>query len=132
MKFKRRMHNSFTLAQPEITPLINCIFLLLIFFMLASSFTAISGINVKLPKIITSQYLSPQTLFIAISSADTIYMQDKAITLKDVEILLKKGRYNAVFIKSDKNVSLGVLTGIWSICKKLGIEKIGIANTYEE
>ncbi|MDP2923310.1 MAG: biopolymer transporter ExbD [Candidatus Omnitrophota bacterium] len=132
MRFKRRIREEAGLTQIDIAPLIDCIFLLLIFFMLTSSFIAIPGINVKLPRAITSEDMNPQALTVVISSEDIIYIQDKPITLKDVETFLKKGKYNAIFIKSDRNASLGSVVGVWDICKKFGIEKIGIATTYEE
>ncbi|MBI5415209.1 MAG: biopolymer transporter ExbD, partial [Candidatus Omnitrophica bacterium] len=49
MKFKRHTKLEHGLKQIDIAPLIDLMFLLLIFFMLTSSFTLQSGINVKLP-----------------------------------------------------------------------------------
>jgi biopolymer transport protein ExbD len=127
MKFKRRLREQVGLTQIDIAPLINCVFLLLIFFMLVSSFISIPGINVKLPRAITSEDINPQTLTIVISSKGVIYVQGIALALKDAEKFIKEGKYKAIFIKSDRSTSLGAVMGVWDICKKLGIEKIGIA-----
>ena len=132
MKFKERLAIEAGLRQIDIAPLIDCVFLLLIFFMLTSSFIVIPGINVRLPKALTSEEISTQTLTIVISSEDIIYLEDKPQTLKEVEAFLKQGKYGSIFIKSDRDASLGAVVGIWDICKKLGIEKIGIATTYED
>jgi biopolymer transport protein ExbD len=132
MKFKRRLHEQAGLTQIDIAPLIDCIFQLLIFFMLTSSFISIPGINVKLPRAITSEDINPQALSIVISSEDIIYVLDKPVLLKDMEKLIKTGKYKAIFIKSDRDASLGTVVSVWDICKKLGIEKIGIATTYDE
>jgi biopolymer transport protein ExbD len=132
VKFKRRVGVEAGLTQIDIAPLIDVVFQLLIFFMLTSSFIAIPGINVKLPKALTSDTINVQALTIVISSEDIMYVQDKHITLKELENFIKKEKYNSIFIKSDRDASLGTVVGVYDVCKKLGIEKIGIATTYEE
>ena len=132
MKFKQRLKVESGLKQIDIAPLIDCIFLLLIFFMLTSSFIVMPGINVKLPKALTSEQVNTQTLTVVISSEDIIYIDQEVFTMKEVEEALKKKGYDSIFIKSDRDASLGVVVGIWDLCKRSGIEKIGIATTYEE
>jgi len=132
MKFKKRVRLEIGLKQIDIAPLIDCIFILLIFFMLTSSFIVVPGINVKLPKALTSDEVNSQSLTIVISSEDIIYLDEKPQTLKEVESFLRKDNYSAIFIKSDRDASLGAVVGVWDICKRLGIEHIGIATTYSE
>ena len=132
MKFKKRVRLEIGLKQIDIVPLIDCVFILLIFFMLTSNFIIVPGINVKLPKALTSEEVNSQSLIIVISSEDIIYLDGKPQTLKEVEGFLKKDNYNAIFIKSDRDASLGAVVGVWDICKRLGIERIGIATTYSE
>ena len=132
MIFKKRVLAEAGLRQIDIAPLIDCIFILLIFFMLTSSFIVMPGINVKLPKALTSEEVDTQTLTIVISSEDIIYLQGEAKTPKAVEEFVKKGKYDSIFIKADRDASLGAVVGIWDICKNSGISKIGIATTYEE
>jgi biopolymer transport protein ExbD len=132
VRFKKRVRVEAGLRQIDIAPLIDCIFLLLIFFMLTSSFIVMPGINVKLPKALTSEEVKVQTLTIVISSEDIIYLNGEPKTLKEVDDFVKKGRYDSIFIKADRDASLGAVVGIWDVCKRAGIEKIGIATTYEE
>lgn len=132
MRFKKSVHLEAGLRQIDIAPLIDCIFLLLIFFMLTSSFIVIPGINVKLPKALTSEEVDRRSLIVVISSEDIIYLEGKPYPIKEIEDFLKKANYNSIFIKADRDASLGAVVRIWDICKRLGIEKIGIATTYEE
>jgi biopolymer transport protein ExbD len=131
MKFKKSARVEAGLHQIDIAPLIDCIFLLLIFFMLTSNFVVMPGINVKLPKALTSEQVDVRSLTLVVSSEDIVYLQDKPYSFKEVEDLLKKNKYDSIFIKADRDASLGVVVRIWDICKKLEIEKIGIATTYE-
>ena len=130
MRFKRRLKRELFLKTIELTPLIDCVFLLLIFFMLTSSFVLVPGINVKLPKAVTSQRLTFQRVVIVITSEDIIYLKNKPVTLKELFDTLKKERVEVVLIKADRDASLGRVVEVWDICRKLGIEKIGIATTY--
>ena len=120
------------MQQIDIAPLIDCIFLLLIFFMLTSSFMVIPGVNIKLPKALTSEEIDPKSLIVVISSEDIIYLEDKPCTIKEVNNVVEKGNFGSIFIKADRDASLGAVVKIWDLCKKIGIEKIGIATTYEE
>jgi biopolymer transport protein ExbD len=132
VKFKKRVRVEAGLRQIDIAPLIDCIFLLLIFFMLTSNFIVIPGINVKLPKALTSDEVDTQTLTVVISSEDIFYLDDKPVTLGELEGFLKGKKHSSIFIKSDRDASLGVVVGVWDLCKRCGIEKIGIATTYEQ
>jgi biopolymer transport protein ExbD len=132
MKFKKRLLVEAGLRQFDIAPLIDCVFILLIFFMLTSNFVVMPGINIRLPKTITSEQLNAQTLTIIVSSEDIIYFEGKPITTQELDKVIKKNRYNSIFIRADRDASLGAIVEVWDICKRRGIEKIGIATTSAE
>lgn len=132
MKFRKSARIEVGLRQIDIAPLIDCIFLLLIFFMLTSSFIVIPGVNVKLPKALAPEEIDAQSLTVVISSEDIIYLEGKPLTVKEIEDFIKEGNFASIFIKADRDASLGIVVKIWDVCKRFGIEKIGIATTYEE
>ena len=132
MRFKKRLTIESGLKQMDIAPLIDCVFLLLIFFMLTSNFIVVPGINVKLPKAVTSEVVNSKTLTIVISSEDLIYVEGEPFNLNKLEEYLGRLKNTSIFIKSDKDATIGIVVGVWDICKKLGIEKIGIATTYQD
>ena len=132
MRFKKSVRVEAGLHQIDIAPLIDCIFLLLIFFMLTSNFIIVPGINVKLPKVSTSEEVDTRVLTIAISSEDIIYLEGKPCTIKEVEDYIRKRRQDSIFIKADRDATVGVVVRIWDLCKRFGIEKIGIATTFED
>jgi len=132
MKFRKSARIEAGLRQIDIAPLIDCIFLLLIFFMLTSSFIVIPGVNVKLPKALAPEEIDVRSLTVVISSEDIIYLDGEPLTVKEVEDFIKEGKFASIFIKADRDASLGVVVKIWDVCKRFGIEKIGIATTYDE
>jgi len=131
MKFKKRARIEAGLRQIDIVPLIDCVFLLLIFFMLTSNFVVIPGVNVNLPKVLTHESVDARTLTVTISSEDIIYVEDKAYALGDIEDFIKQEKFNSIFIKADRDASFGIFAKIYDICKRLGITKISYATTYD-
>jgi len=131
VRFKRRVRLETGLKQIDIAPLIDCVFLLLIFFMLTSSFIVVPGINVKLPKALTSEAIPQSSVTVTISSEDIIYVEDEVVLEDELHEYLRMRKVQAVFIKADRDSSLGTMVRVWDICKKLGIEKIGVATTYQ-
>ena len=134
MKFKRHSKLEFGLRQIDIAPLIDCVFLLLIFFMLSSSFTSQSAISVKLPKAVTSDTIKEENLTVTITSENVIYFDGKVTTLKELNLALAKSsmKNRSLLIKADRRSSVGRIVDVWDICRKLGIERINIATNQEE
>ena len=133
MKLKKQAKLEYGLGQIDIAPLVDVIFLLLIFFMLSSSFTFQSGINVKLPKAVTSDILREENLIVTITSENIIYLNNDVITLKELETRLSQPdtRARPLLIKADRRASVGRIVDVWDLCRNLGIERINIATKQE-
>ena len=128
MKFKRH-----TKLEHGLEPLIDVIFQLLVFFMLSSSFTFQSGINVKLPKAVTSDIIKEENLIITITSENIIYLNSNISTLEELKSELEKikGKNNPILIKADRRSSVGRIVDVWDLCRNLGIERINIATNQD-
>ncbi|MCR4338089.1 MAG: biopolymer transporter ExbD [Candidatus Omnitrophica bacterium] len=131
MRFKRNLKLEKGLEQINIAPLIDVVFLLLIFFMLTSSFTFQSGINVRLPKAVTSDTVQEEGFMITITAEDVIYLGDSVITVKELKKQLShpENKSLPVMIKADRRASMGRIVDVWDLCRDLGIERINIATT---
>jgi len=115
-------------------PLLDVIFLLLIFFLLLSSFVFQSGIVVKLPKAITSEVIKEENLIITMTSEDVLYINDKVSTMKTLrqELGKRENKKRLILIKADRRASLGRIIDIWDLCRELGIERVNIATNQEK
>jgi biopolymer transport protein ExbD len=130
--------------KPEInmTPLIDAVFLLLIFFMVATSFAPIPGILVKLPPPgMPQSSQTPQNLILRISdpdpgvpngvmvlneniiSVDRLLVAFQAATLKQKEMLI---------IQSGRSVLHGQIVEVMDLAKRADIKKIGFAMVARE
>ena len=133
MKFKRHTKIEQGLEQINIAPLVDVIFQLLIFFMLSSSFTFQTGINVKLPRAVTSDVINEDNLLITVTSENITYLNNQIVTIDELKKQLKKtaDKNRMILIKADRRASVGRIVDVWDLCRKLGIEKINIATNQE-
>jgi len=131
VKFKRR--TEFKKGQLDIAPLIDVVFLLLIFFMLTSSFIFQPGIKVNLPKALTSEALHEKSLVILVTDTDVIYLNNRAITTKELNSRLRIAakEKKPLLIKADRHASMGKIVEIWDMCRDAGISQINIATSQE-
>lgn len=130
MKFKQ--HLQIEDAQLNMVPLINCIFLLLIFFLLTSSFVSQPGIKITLPKAVTSEVVQKNTIVITITYDNRFYLNEAPVTLVELKSKLEKAsNTEPVLIKADRDVALSKVVNIWDFCRDIGIKQVNIATNQE-
>ena len=129
MKFKRRVF--LETGHLDIAPLIDIVFLLLIFFMLTSSFIFQPGIKINLPKALTSEVIQRENLIIIITADDSIYINERRIDREELSSRLgiAAKEEKPILIKADRKASLGKVVEIWDLCRSEGVQKINIATT---
>lgn len=134
MRFQR--HYKITKGELNLTPLVDVIFLQLIYFMLTSSFIMQPGIKIKLPEASTTETITEKEVFVSISKEGIIFYKEKPITLKTLEQLLKKEVKNKkqqviLVIKGDKRTEHGRVVQVMDIARRSGINRIAIATMPE-
>lgn len=135
MHFRKRLELEKGQKEINITPLVDMVFLLLIFFMLTSSFIILPGIKINLPKAVTSEVIKQKNIIITINSENVIYLNEKPITSSELSNylteLVEAKQEKPLLIKADKNAQLGTVVQIWDICRKVGLSEINIATLQE-
>lgn len=126
----------------NITPLIDIVFLLLIFFMVATNFDDRRGIKIDLPKsTVKKQAKTIQELRILVDKDKNIYinskqnnkaLQEKISQEELVSSLSKKlaeSEKKEVIISADKSIDYGYIVELMSSAKEAGAEAINIDTT---
>ncbi len=130
MRFKKLLRKEPDLSQAMTISFLNIIFLFFAFLIFTVGLNIAAGLNIKFPHVLTGKEFSASTLNIIVSQNNTIYVQDKQVDLNILRSFLMGYKYNSILIKADKRTSLEAITGIWNVCKEVGIEKISIVTTY--
>lgn len=112
-------------GRPDLTPMIDVVFLLLIFFMLSSSFVQVSGITVNLPDAVVSSETSVNKLVVSIDRQNKFYFNEIPMTWNILREQLQKCKlqWNAdtVIIRADKRTEYGVVVRIMSLARSLDL-----------
>ena len=131
MQFRKKsvIHEKVIVAL-NMTPLIDCVLQLLIFFMLSSSFVLQTGIHVDLPRARAPRLQEEQDIIITITRTNEIFLNDEKMTLDQLPISLlervTRAKSKAVLIKPDRRVETGKLVEVMGIAKSVGVESLGI------
>lgn len=131
MKFQRKVF--LETGRLDIAPLIDVVFLLLVFFMLTSSFIFQPGIKINLPKALTSEVIQRENLIIVITAGSALYIKERRINPEELSSRIKIAARESkpILIKADRKASLGKVVEIWDMCRAEGVQKINIATTQE-
>jgi len=120
----------------DLTPLIDVVFLLLIFFMVTTTFARIGqGIRVSLPTTTTPQEKIEKSIVISITKDGQIYLGKKRVKEENLIPLLKKelkGKEGLVVINADKATLHGKVVEIMDLAKQAGAVKLGILTRPKE
>lgn len=129
MKFKRKVF--LEKGCLDIAPLIDVVFLLLIFFMLTSSFIFQPGIRVNLPKAITSEVLHKELLVVTVTDDNETFVNERPVSGDELvsRIILAAKEEQPLLIKADKKSSMGKIVEIWDICRQMDVKQVNIATT---
>tara|TARA_B110000014_G_C20079562_1_gene563926 strand:+ start:570 stop:968 length:399 start_codon:yes stop_codon:yes gene_type:complete len=127
MNFNKRINTEETLM--DLTPIVDVVFNLLIFFALSLNFSQItSSINIKLPKAKSSEILTEKQLVISIEKGNKIYINDKKLFIDQIPNYLNDiSKDKVVVIKADEGIDHGFVVQVMDLIKRSGFNKLGIA-----
>lgn len=117
----------------NITSLIDVVLLLLIFFMISTTFVTQPGIRVNLPKASSKvKNVSQERNTIIITAENTIFINREEVSnfeeLRSLLVDLKKEQPgDLIIVKADEAVAHGIVVRVMDIAKTAGFSRIAIA-----
>ena len=143
MKLERRLKRKGGDLVLELTPLIDIVFLLLIFFMFATSMEDVkSGIKIDLPQSSAREVTNIKELQIIIAENKSLYLTykengksiqrelSKESLVGELQDIFKSNKQKNVLISADKKIDYGYVVEIMSLAREGGATSldIGTAN----
>ena len=118
-------------ADINIGPLIDMVFILLIFFVITTNFTRQTGIDVTKPKAQTAQSQGQKVILVGISREGTIHAYGRQMSPERLQSLVQEEVMKkpdlSVVIVSDRQAELGKAVQVMDICSLAGAKKVSLS-----
>ncbi len=121
-------------ADINLSPLIDMVFLLLIFFMVTTVFVEETGVEIQKPTAASAESLDKQSILIAITAEGSVVYGGREIGVNGVRGLvarLLQEREAPVILLTDQSARAGVVVDVIDECKLAGAKQVSVAASIE-
>ena len=137
MKFKNKREG--IRSNVDMTPMIDIVFQLILFFLVSTTFATLPGIKLNLPQSHTAESTSLMGITITAASDGSLYFNDKEVSMAGLgeELLIfdtgttKKEEF-PVSLEADSEVTNGTIVKIFDVIRESGYCVINLRTTAEK
>lgn len=123
-------------ANVDMTPLIDVVFILLIFFILSASFQQSQTLNIDRPSAQVQDNTDNTALMVSIDSNNTIWFQQQIVVASQLQKQIKQARLNggqsSAIIDVDKSVDSGKLIEVIDKIRIAGVDNVAVATHHSD
>ncbi len=120
----------------NLTPMLDVVFIMLIFFIVTTSFVKESGISVNRPSAKTTEQKTSANIIIAISENNEIWIDKSLVDIRslrsNIERMKATNTLNSVVVESDKLANTGILINVMDQIRLAGITNISISTRIKD
>ncbi len=131
MRRHRTDNNSSADSEVNLTPMLDVVFIMLIFFVVTTSFVKEAGVEVNRPHANTAQQQESANILIAIRPNGEIWIDGRAVDVRAVRANMERLRAELpesnVVIQGDQNAQIGTLVRVMDQVRLAGITNVAIA-----
>lgn len=119
----------------SVTSLIDVMFLLLIFFMVTSTFLEQAGMKLDLPSARSAETTVTRRLVLFIGADNSLVLGDRPVSIDSLEVLMAEAASSSedgtLVLNADKTVQHGTVIRVMDIAKRAGMKRL-VVGTKEE
>jgi biopolymer transport protein ExbD len=128
---KRRLQEVEDEIDLNITPMLDIVFIILIFFVVSTSFVKESGVDVNRPSASTAERKERGNIMIGITEDNSVWIDKRQVDIRavraNIERLHAENPEGAVVIQADRDARTGVLVQIIDQSRLAGVSNVSIA-----
>lgn len=129
MAFSSGGRTQTSLADINITPLVDVVLVLLLIFMLTAPVLQ-SGIDVAVPKTRSVNQLTEERMVLTIDKEQRVFLQDKPVNVHELPAILRNTggdpSKKTLYLRADQDVPFGAFASVMDAVKQAGITNISI------
>lgn len=118
-------------SEIDLTPMLDVVFIMLIFFIVTAVFIKEPGANVTRPSTVERDQIKNQSVLVAINEKNEIWIDRKKVDERAVKSVIERlaadNPLGAVVIQADGNSNAGTYALVWDAAKEAGVADIAIA-----
>ncbi|GAK33453.1 biopolymer transport protein exbD2 [alpha proteobacterium Q-1] len=118
----------------NMTPMLDIVFIMLIFFIVTATFIKEAGVDVTKPPAVTAEKKDRASILIAITESDEIWMNRKKVDLKSLQTNIEKlhaeNPQGTIVIQADARSKAGLMIAVTEAVNDAGVP--GVAVSTEE
>ncbi len=118
-------------AEINMGPLIDMVFILLIFFIITTNFNRQTGVDVTKPKASSAMQQEGKTIMVGVTREGTIHVYGRQVSPERLKMLVKqevaKNEKTSIVIVADQKAAIGKAVEVMDQCNLAGAKKVSIA-----
>lgn len=126
-RFSRNNSDALTV---DLTPMIDMVFILLIFFLVTASFNKMNAIDVKRPDGATNDMQGAVSLVVSIDAENGVWIEGEPVDIRKLRSRVKTlsgGDHTSVVLNADSSVDTGRLIEVLDQVRLAGVDNVAVA-----
>ncbi|HUH36968.1 MAG TPA: biopolymer transporter ExbD [Spongiibacteraceae bacterium] len=118
-------------SEIDLTPMLDVVFIMLIFFIVTASFIKEAGIEVNRPEASTAQKKENVNILVAISGTNEIWIDQRRVDERSVRSVIERlhaeNPKGAIVIQADRNSNTKTVTAVMDAARAAGVFDVSLA-----
>ncbi|GAB4122663.1 MAG: biopolymer transporter ExbD [Rhodothalassiaceae bacterium] len=118
-------------AEINMTPMLDIVFIMLIFFIVTATFIKESGVEVTKPHAVTAESKDRASILIAVTKNDEIWINRRKVDLKslrtNIEKLHAENPQGTVVVQADREAKAGTMIAVTEAVNQSGVPSVAIS-----
>jgi biopolymer transport protein ExbD len=127
----RRHHQQDEDTGIDLTPMLDVVFIMLIFFIVTSSFIKESGVEVQRPQAETANPQDKGNILIAVTADGQVWMDKKVVDVRSVRAHIERMRVDqpegSVVVQADQDARTGLVVQVMDQARLAGVQDVALA-----
>ena len=123
-------------AEINMTPMLDIVFIMLIFFIVTATFIKEAGVEVDRPSAVTAEKKDRASILIAVTENDEIWINRRKVDLKslraNIEKLHAENPQGTVVVQADKRAKAGLMIAVTEVVNDSGVPNVAISTEKEQ
>ena len=120
----------------DLTPMLDVVFIMLIFFIVTATFIKETGVQVNRPDTLTAEPKNTVSLLVGVASDSTLWIDKKKVDIRNLGPMMQKlhaeNPKGGLVIQADKESKVDKVLAVMEAARKIGISEVAIASEQEK